>query len=134
MIAERDVICASSSDWRRIQVGRILESAGFRVYGCSTADELLHLAARMGRRAVPAEPAIVLLDTQLSNRRVSSSLVGELHHGRTTLRTIVLAEPADEGEIIRCLEEGADDFIHLPAEPAEIVDVVLRVSALPRIV
>ena len=40
---------------------------------------------------------------------------------------------AQEGEVIRCLKAGADDFINLPAEPSEIVEAVLRVCVLPRI-
>jgi DNA-binding response OmpR family regulator len=130
---EGDVICASASSWRRRRLSRILEGAGYRVRTCGSADELLDLAAQVSRRP-DDDYGVLILDAELGNALAPSRIIAALRRSGTPLRTIVLAEPEHAGEVIECLREGADDFVHLPAEPAQIVEVVGRVSALPNLV
>ena len=133
MDLEGDVICASASSWRRRRLSSILQGAGFRVRTCSSADELLDLAAHVSRQ--PDEDyAVLILDAGLEDTLAPSHIVAALRRSGTPLRTIVLAKPEQATEVIECLREGADDYVHFPADPAQIVEVVCRVSALPNLV
>lgn len=127
-----EVICASADEWRRLRLSTMLEQAGYQVRVCATARELLHLAAR--RRPRPLDDAgVLLLDAELSDQLAPSRIVAALRQSRTPVRTIILARQSDAAEIIECLRVGADDFLHWPAEPAEVVEIVGRVLALPEI-
>lgn len=133
MDLEGNVICASASSWRRRRLSSILQSAGYQVRTCSSADELLDLAAHVTREP-DDDYAVLILDAELGDSLAPSRIVAALRRSGTPLRTIVLAEPDQASEVIECLREGADDFVHLPAEPSQIVEVVYRVSALPNLV
>ena len=127
-----EVICASADEWRRVRLSTMLEQAGYHVHPCATARELLHLAAN--RRHRPSdESGVLLLDAGLSADLTPSKIVAALRRTNTAVRTVVLADWNRETEIIECLRLGADDFVHWPAEPAEIVEIVGRVIALPDI-
>jgi len=129
---ELEVICASADEWRRLRLSDMLEKAGYHVRTCATARELLHLAAR--RRYSPGgESRVLLLDVGLSHEVSSSKLVVALRRSRSAVRTVVLADHDCETEIIECLRLGADDFVHWPADPSELVEIVGRVIALPGI-
>lgn len=133
MDVESHVICASPNSWRRRRLLNILENAGFQVRTCGTAEELLDLAAHAAPRP-DDEPPVLILDAELQATIAPSRIIAALRRGGVPMRAIVLAEADHEGEIIRCLREGADDFLHLPADPSEIVETVCRVSALPNLV
>ena len=130
---DTNVICASGDVWRRRWLFGLLEDAGFNVRMCATAEELLHLAGRW-RRTADQDAAVLILDAQLSQDYLPSRVVKALRYNGIPIRTIILAASDYEGEIIRCLSEGADDFVHYPTEPAEIVERVCRVHSLPNLV
>ncbi|MGH2459279.1 MAG: response regulator [Chloroflexota bacterium] len=132
MGSDLEVICASSDEWRRVRLSSTLERAGYHVYPCATARELLHLAANRRHRPLD-ESGVLLLDAGLSAELAPSKIVAALRRTHTAVRTVVLADRDRETEIIECLRLGADDFVHWPAEPSEIVEVVGRVIALPDI-
>lgn len=127
-----EVICASADEWRRLRLTIVLEQAGYQVRTCATARELLHLAARRRSRSLD-DSGVLLLDVGLSTEVAPSKLVAALRELHTPVRTVVLADQNRETEIIECLRLGADDFVHWPAEPSEIVEIVGRVIALPEI-
>lgn len=132
MQSDQEVICASADEWRRMRLSTMLESAGYQVRTCATARELLHLAA--SRRFRPSEESdVLLLDLDLSNELSPSKIVSALRQAHTAVRTVVIAKHNRETEIIECLRVGADDFVHWPADPSEVVEVVGRVLALPEI-
>ncbi len=127
-----EVICASSDEWRRVRLASMLEQAGYHVHPCATARELLHLAAHRRHRPFD-ESGVLLLDAELSAEVTPSRIVAALRRSHTAVRTVILADSDRETEIIECLRLGADDFVHWPAEPSEVVEVVGRVIALPDI-
>lgn len=132
MRTEPEVICASADEWRRMRLSTMLERAGYQVRTCATARELLHLAAHRRYRSFD-ESDVLLLDAELSPEVAASKIVAALRRSHTAVRTVVLAEHDRETEIIECLRLGADDFVHWPAEPSEVVEVVGRVIALPEV-
>lgn len=128
--SEPEVICASADEWRRVRLAATLEQAGYAVRTCSTPRELLYLAAT--HRPFD-EARVLLLDAELSDEIAPSRIVKILRQAKTSVRTVLLADLSRETEIIECLRVGADDFVCWPAEPAEIIEVVGRVIALPGI-
>ncbi|HLG50127.1 MAG: response regulator [Chloroflexi bacterium] len=128
---EPEVICASPDDWRRVRLSAALERAGYSVRTCATTRELLHLAAR--RREPVDEAGVLLLDASLSEEIAPSKIVAALRRTCAAVRTVVLADQNQESEIIECLRVGADDYVHWPAEPSEIIAIVGRVMTLPRV-
>ena len=128
---ESEVICASADEWRRLRLSNVLEHAGYNVRTCATARELLQLAAN--RRLRPGDSGVLLLDIQLSDQMSASTIVSALRRSGSSVRTVVLAEQHRETEIIECLRVGADDFVHFPADPSEVIDIVGRVFSLPGI-
>ena len=132
MRSDAEVICASADEWRRLRLSDMLEQAGYQVRTCASARELLHLAAH--RRHRPFDDSdVLLLDAELSEEVAPSKIVAALRQSHTAVRTVVIARQNRETEIIECLRLGADDFVHWPAEPSEVVEVVGRVFALPGI-
>jgi DNA-binding response OmpR family regulator len=129
---DAEVICASADEWRRMRLSLMLEQAGYHVRTCATARELLYLAAHRRRRPLD-DSGVLLLDAELSDQVSPATIVAALRQSDTAVRTVVLADHKRQAEIIECLRVGADDFVHWPAEPSEVVEVVGRVSALPGI-
>ncbi len=126
-----DVICACPDEWRRLRLSRVCELAGFHVRTCATTRELLQLVA-IGKGSRDAS-RVLLLDLQLTDGLSASQIVSALRRAVVPMRTVILAGRDDEAEVIKCLREGADDFIHYPADPSEVIEVVTRVSVLPDI-
>jgi FixJ family two-component response regulator len=132
MDGEVNVICACADEWRRLRVSHVLDLAGFRVRPCASERELLHVIAH-GPRGAEAPTPVLLLDTRLTKELPASEIVAALRLAVVPIRTVILADRADEAEVIRCMREGADDFIHFPTDANELIDVVNRVSVVPGI-
>lgn len=132
MDGEVDVICACSDEWRRLRLSRVFDLAGFRVRSCATTRELMHVVTQLPNVSEALAP-VLLLDSRLADDLSASRIVAALRRAVVPIRMVILAGRDDEAEVIRCLREGADDFVHFPADPAELIDVVTRVSVLPSI-
>lgn len=132
MDAEVDVICACSDEWRRLRLSNVFDLAGFRVRTCATPRELIHVVTRKGGASDTMAP-VLLLDSHLGDELSASQIVAALRRAVVPIRTVILAGRDDEAEVIKCLREGADDFVHFPADPSELIEVVTRVSVLPSI-
>ncbi len=100
-----------------------LEEAGFEVAAATDGEEALLL---IGER----KPELILLDWMLPS--VSGLEVCRQIRRRTDTRDtpiIMLTAKSEEGDRIRGLDSGADDYITKPFSPAE---VVARVRAVMR--
>jgi DNA-binding response OmpR family regulator len=49
------------------------------------------------------------------------------------VQIVVLSALGAADDVISCLRAGADDYISLPAEPEQILDVLRRVLAAPTV-
>lgn len=127
-----EIICASSDEGRRASLAGVLDEAGYRVHVCATTRELLQLAARRSRVS-NGERNVLLLDDELDGSFSASEILTAFKRSGIRLRTIILAPTGRADEIIECLRLGAADYIHVPARPAEILEVVRRVMELPSI-
>jgi two-component system phosphate regulon response regulator PhoB len=100
-----------------------LEQAGFSVRIAETGEDALTMLAE-------DPPDIVLLDWMLPH--VSGiEICRRIRRGRDTadLPVIMLTARSEEGDRIRGLDTGADDYVTKPFSPAELV---ARINALLR--
>ena len=95
-----------------------LESEGFRVVGAETGDEAMLLVAEEA-------PDLMVLDWMLPNvsgieicRRVKAD------PGTRHIPIIMLSARSDEGDRVRGLETGADDYV---VKPYSVVELMARV-------
>ena len=95
-----------------------LESEGFRVVGAETGDEAMLLVAEEA-------PDLMVLDWMLPNvsgieicRRVKADF------GMRHIPIIMLSARSDEGDRVRGLETGADDYV---VKPYSVVELMARV-------
>jgi DNA-binding response OmpR family regulator len=97
-------------------VQRYLAREGFRVVTAANGDEAL---ARALDRALP--PSLIVLDVMLPGID-GVALCRRLRTERgATMPIILLTARGEEGERIRGLESGADDYVVKPFSPGELV-------------
>lgn len=128
-----DVIYLSPDQWRRLTMATVLEEAGYHVQVCATVRELLRVAARSITSPESPLAGVLLIDSKLDEALGAAEVIAALRRAGIWVRTIVLAGFRAEDDVISCLRVGAADYIHVPAEPAEVLEVVGRVMSLPTI-
>lgn len=74
-----------------------------------------------------ASPDVVLIQSSLGDMALSQALQQLRNFSNVPL--VVLGQDLDEDEVVAALETGADDYIRMPCEPAEIM---ARIWALLR--
>jgi two-component system KDP operon response regulator KdpE len=89
-----------------------LEKQGYMVHEAATATEGLQLAAEM-------KPDIVLLDLNLPDRD-GSEVLAELR-ASSSIPVIILSARSAEEDIVRLLENGADDYLTKPFNTRELL-------------
>jgi len=127
-----DIVYVSADPWRRVSITGVLEDAGYQVRAYGSAWEFMHAAAR--RQADNQVADLLLIDGKLDDSFRASELLASLRASQIRIRSVVVASFDSGEDIIDCLRQGTSDFIHFPALPAEMLQVVHRVIALPTIV
>lgn len=128
---ERHILLITANEGRRIHVTRLLARAGYNVQlAVSQREALHHLTA--GEMAWWREPDVILVD-QESLGGAARSVIQAVRNAEMGLPMVVLSAFGAADDVISCLRAGADDYISLPAEPAQILDVLGRVLARPAV-
>jgi two-component system, OmpR family, KDP operon response regulator KdpE len=92
--------------------------AGFELHGGFTVQEAENAAEGL-RAATFNAPDLIILDLALPDRRGSEVL--ELIRSWSNVPIIVLSVESNEGEKVRLLELGADDYVVKPFGIAELI-------------
>lgn len=100
-------------------IRRELESAGFKVWACPTAEEALETVARKGL------PHLALVDILLPGAD-GMALARKLHEW-SDLPIVMLTSVDEEETVVRAIESFAEDYIRKPFNPREMVARVERV-------
>ena len=58
-------------------------------------------------------------------------VISAIRNAELTVPTVVLSPFGAADDVIACLRAGADDYISLPAEPEQILEILRRVLASP---
>ena len=132
--AVEEVLYVSVDPWRRTQVSHVLENAGYSVRVFASPMEFMRYVARRCRGGVGSLGDLLLLDGTLDGSLGAVEILRSLRNAGIQARSIVLAGMKAHEDVIDCLRLGADDFINVPAQPSEMLEVVGRVLALPRII
>ena len=128
---EGHVLVITANEGRRIRVVRLLARAGFSVQLAITQREALHSLAQ-GQMAWWQEPDVILVD-QESLAGAAQVIISAVRNAELSVRIVVLSAFGAADDVISCLRAGADDYISLPAEPEQILDVLRRVLATPTV-
>lgn len=129
---EQRILLITGNEGRRIRVVRLLARAGYRVQLAASQREALHSLAR-GEAAWWDEPDVILLD-QESLGTTAQVLIRAVRNAELGVPMIVLSAFGAADDVIACLRAGADDYISLPAQPEQILDVLERVLANPAVI
>jgi DNA-binding response OmpR family regulator len=128
---EGHVLVITANEGRRIRVVRLLARAGYSVQLAITLREALHSLAH-GNTAWWQEPDVILLD-QESLGAAARVVISAVRNAELAVQIVVLSAFGAADDVISCLRAGADDYISLPAEPEQILDVLRRVLAAPTV-
>ena len=108
-----------------------LVAAGYSVQLAITLREALHSLAH-GNTAWWQEPDVILVD-QESLGAAARIVIRAVRNAELAVQIVVLSAFGAADDVISCLRAGADDYISLPAEPEQILDVLRRVLAAPTV-
>jgi CheY-like chemotaxis protein len=125
------VLVVTANEGRRIRVARLLARAGYSVQLAITQREVLHSLAH-GNTAWWQEPDVILVD-QESLGAAAQVIISAVRNAELGVPMVVLSAFGAADDVISCLRAGADDYISLPAEPEQILDVLGRVLAAPTV-
>ena len=128
---EGQILVITANEGRRIRVVRLLARAGYSVQLASTQREALHSLAH-GDTAWWREPDVILVD-QESLGAAARAVISAVRNAELGVPMVVLSAFGAADDVISCLRAGADDYISLPAEPEQILDVLRRVLATPTV-
>jgi DNA-binding response OmpR family regulator len=128
---EGHILVITANEGRRIRVVRLLARAGFSVQLAITQREALHTLAQ-GQMAWWQEPDVILVD-QESLGAAAQVIISAVRNAELGVPMVVLSAFGAADDVISCLRAGADDYISLPAEPEQILDVLGRVLAAPTV-
>lgn len=128
---EPHILLITANEGRRIRVTRLLARAGYSVQIAVSQREALHTLA-CGQTAWWPDPDVILVD-QESLRAATQVVIRAVRNAELGMPLVVLSVFGAADDVISCLRAGADDYISLPAEPEQILDVLGRVLAAPRV-
>ncbi|HWE63534.1 MAG TPA: response regulator [Chloroflexota bacterium] len=119
------VLLAGDNEGRRLHLCRLLRRYGYAVQLVTTPREVVHLVAM-------ERPGLLLLD-QVSLGGGTQQLIRMVRAAETHLAVVVLTAFGAAEDTISCLRAGATDYISLPAQPEEVLDIVQRALARPMV-
>ena len=130
-VGKGQVLVVTANEGRRIRVARLLARAGYSVQLAITQREALHSLAH-GNTAWWQEPDVILVD-QESLGAAAQVIISAVRKAELGVPMVVLSAFGAADDVISCLRAGAADYISLPAEPEQILDVLGRVLAAPTV-
>ncbi len=98
-------------------LGRLLTTKGFRVRLHAEADGFFHAG-------MPAVPACLLLDNQLSDTMSGVQVHAEVQRRGWNLPTIFLTAHWNVQSVVNAIRAGADAFLTKPYDPDELLKAV----------
>ena len=109
----RSILVVEDEEALALGVRDALEHAGYRVAVC-------HEGARALERIREEQPDLVVLDLMLPG--VSGlEVLDALRQEKNRVRVVILTALADEEDVVRGFEKGADDYVKKPFSPRELV-------------
>lgn len=116
------VLCADDDRDILALVALRLERVGYRVAQASDGEEALTLSREL-------RPAVVVLDVMMP-RMAGTDVLAALRADPETagLRIVLLSARAQEADVARGLEAGADAYLAKPFQAAELIEVVDRLA------
>jgi len=125
------VLLITTNEGRRIQVERLLARADYHVQMAVSPREALHKLAQ-GDAVWGEMPDVILVD-QESLGAEARVVISAVRNAELGVATVVLSAFGAADDVIACLRAGAADYISLPTEPEQILDILSRVLATPTI-
>lgn len=118
----RRVLLVSDSAFQREQLEKLLQEHGYRVFAAANGNEALATALREKPRIVVSDLELDDLDGVTLCRRL------KIEHQLVPCHFVVCTASHDRIQEILAPGNGVDDCMAKPADPAEILDFVARVS------
>ena len=122
----QDVLVAEDNATKRKLASRMLERLGYRVLLAENGREAVEMVERGGVSAVLMDCQMPVLDGYEATRAIRqlSGRVGEVP-------IIALTANAMEGDEMRCLVAGMDDYLSKPVDPRQLAEALQRWVAEP---
>jgi two-component system alkaline phosphatase synthesis response regulator PhoP len=112
------ILCADDDEDILALVVLRLERAGFRVAQASNGDQALHLAREL-------RPDVAIVDVMMP-RRSGTDVLRELRADDATksIPVVLLSARAQESDVSRGLEAGADAYLPKPFTARELIGTI----------
>jgi len=104
---------------------RLLSAHGYRVGLYSESEDFF-------RAGMPAVPACLILDNQLSGGMTGLQVHAEMQRRGWDIPTVFLTAHWNVQSVVTAMRAGADGFLTKPFDPAELVDAVAQALARAR--
>jgi two-component system phosphate regulon response regulator PhoB len=116
------VLCADDDRDILALLALRLERAGYRVAQAVDGEQALQLAREL-------EPDVVVLDVMMP-RLTGTEVLAALRAdpGTADLRVVMLSARAQDTDVARGLEAGADAYLAKPFQAPELIEVVNRLA------
>ena len=111
--ATRDVLVVEDEESLAVGIRDALEHAGFQV-------DMVHEGVGALDRIRRTKPDLVVLDLMLPGMS-GLEILAKLREERLKVRVLILTALADEDDLLRGFEMGADDYMKKPFSPRELV-------------
>ncbi len=128
MVSDTPIVMLVTSDEnRRVSMARLLRRAGFRVQLACSEREAMHAlaAANLISQALPS----LLIVDQASLGLGAERVIGSVQRAELDLPMVVVSSFGAADDVIGCLRAGATDYLQLPANNDEVLQVVQRTIA-----
>jgi len=118
------VLCADDDRDILALLALRLERAGYRVAQAVDGEQALSLAREL-------RPAVLVLDVMMP-RMSGTEVVAALRADPATagLRVVLLSARAQEADVARGLDAGADAYLAKPFQAPELIELVGRLAAV----
>src|SRR5665213_181107 len=128
MISETPVVMLVSADeLRRVSMSKLLRRAGFRVQLACSEREAIHALAASSSVA-QALPSLLIVD-QASLGLGAERVIGAVQRAELDVPMVVVSSFGAAEDVIGCLRAGATDYLQLPANNDEVLQIVQRALA-----
>ena len=129
--AEQRVLLVTADEGRRVSIRRLLKRADYQVEVAASHREAVHLLAE-GGPAASRLPLAILVD-QESLQSDAQLVIRAVRNAELGVPVVVLSALGAADDVIVCLQSGAIDYISLPADPRQFLDVLRRAINTPRV-